>query len=137
MRQIVLQEPRQFRGHTAPAPLRGPGEALVRIHRVAICGSDWHAYDGNQPNYSYPRIIGHELSCEVLEAPENNRGIRSGDRCAIEPHFSCGVCRPCRLNRPNCCENMQVFGVHIDGGMQGLVTVPVERLYKSDRLSYD
>ena len=137
MRQIVLQEPRKLKGQIAPAPLRKPSEALVRIHRVAICGSDWHAYDGNQPNYSYPRIIGHELSCEVLEAPENGRGIRPGDRCAIEPHFSCGACRPCLLNRPNCCENMQVFGVHVDGGMQGLAAVPVERLYKSDRLSYD
>jgi 2-desacetyl-2-hydroxyethyl bacteriochlorophyllide A dehydrogenase len=137
MRQIVLEEPRRFQGHAVPPPLRGPNQALVRIHRVAICGSDWHAYDGNQPNYSYPRIIGHELSCEVLEAPENSRGIRPRDRCAIEPHFSCGACRPCRVGRPNCCENMQVFGVHIDGGMQGLAAVPVERLFKSERLSYD
>jgi len=138
MRQIVLEEPRRMVGHVVPpVTSRQPHEALVRIHRIAICGSDWHAWEGHQPNYSYPRIIGHELSCEVLEAPPNDRGIRPGDRCAVEPHLTCGVCRPCRLGRPNCCEQMKVLGVHVDGGMQGLATVPVERLYKSDKLSYD
>ena len=135
MRQIVLEAPRQFVGQVVPPVVSQPGEALVRIHRVVICGSDWHAFEGHQANYTFPRIIGHELSCEVLEAPENSRGIRPGDRCAIEPHLSCGVCKPCRLNRPNCCENMKVLGVHVDGGMRGLMSVPVERLYKSERLS--
>ncbi len=137
MRQIVLEEPRKLAAHHVDPVVAKPGEALVRIRRIAVCGSDWHAYDGNQPNYSYPRILGHELSCEVLEAPENARGIRPGERCAIEPHFSCGVCRPCRLNRPNCCTEMKVFGVHVDGGMRGLAAVPVERLYPSGRLSFD
>ena len=137
MRQIVLDAPRQFVGQVVPSVVSQPGEALVRIHRVVICGSDWHAFEGHQANYTFPRIIGHELSCEVLEVPDNSRGIRPGDRCAIEPHLSCGVCRPCRLNRPNCCENMKVLGVHVDGGMRGLMSVPVERLYKSERLSYD
>ena len=138
MRQIVLEEPRHMVGHVvAPVAARQPHEALVRIPRIAICGSDWHAYEGRQPNYSYPRVIGHELSCEVLEAPENDRGIRAGDRCAIEPHLTCGICRPCRLHRPNCCEDMKVLGVHVDGGMQAMTAVPVERLYKSARLSYD
>ncbi len=137
MRQIVLEAPRQLVGQVVPPVVRQPHEALVRLHRIAICGSDWHAFDGAQANYTYPRIIGHELSCEVLEIPENPRGVRPGDRCAIEPHLTCGVCRPCRLNRPNCCESMKVLGVHVDGGMRGLMTVPVERLYKSERLSYD
>ncbi len=137
MRQIVLEQPRKLASQTVPPVKAGSGEALVRIRRIAVCGSDWHAYDGNQPNYSYPRIIGHELSCEVLEIPENPRGIRAGDRCAIEPHFSCGVCRPCRLKRPNCCTEMKVFGVHVDGGMRGLAAVPVERLFKSSRLSFE
>ena len=137
MRQIVLEQPRQFAAHIVPPATPNPGEALVRIRRIAVCGSDWHAYDGNQPNYSYPRIIGHELSCEVVEVPENTRVIRPGDRCAIEPHFTCGVCGPCRLNRPNCCTEMKVFGVPVDGGMRGLAAVPVERLFKSDRLSFD
>ena len=138
MRQIVLEEPRRMVSHVVPpVTARKAHEALVRIHRIAICGSDWHAYEGRQPNYSYPRIIGHELSCEVLDVPENSRGIQPGDRCAIEPHLTCGVCGPCRLHRPNCCEQMKVLGVHVDGGMQALVAVPVERLYKSDRLSFD
>ncbi|MGA2267741.1 MAG: alcohol dehydrogenase catalytic domain-containing protein [Bryobacteraceae bacterium] len=137
MRQIVLEAPRLLVGHVVPPVSRQPSQALVRIHRVAICGSDWHAFEGAQANYTFPRIIGHELGCEVLEAPENGRGIRPGDRCAIEPHLTCGVCRPCLLNRPNCCEDMKVLGVHVDGGMRGLMNVPVERLYQSERLSYD
>ena len=138
MRQIVLEQPWRMVGHVVePVTARQPDQALVRIHRIAICGSDWHAWEGRQPNYSYPRIIGHELGCEVLEAPENSRGIRAGDRCAIEPHLTCGVCRPCRLHRPNCCEDMKVLGVHVDGGMQAIATVPIERLYKSESLSYD
>jgi threonine dehydrogenase-like Zn-dependent dehydrogenase len=66
MRQIVLDAPRQFVGQVVPPVVSQPGEALVRIHRVVICGSDWHAFDGHQANYTFPRIIGHELSCEVL-----------------------------------------------------------------------
>ncbi len=87
MSRIVLEKPKQFVERVLPPPVRQPGEALVRTHRVGICGSDWHAYEGRQPNYTYPRVIGHELSCEVLEAPANDRGIRVGDRCAIEPHL--------------------------------------------------
>ncbi|MGO9262134.1 MAG: alcohol dehydrogenase catalytic domain-containing protein [Bryobacteraceae bacterium] len=82
MRQIVLEAPRQFVGHVVPPVVRQPDQALVRLHRVAICGSDWHAFEGGQANYTYPRIIGHEMSCEVLELPGNPRGIRPGDRCA-------------------------------------------------------
>ena len=137
MRQIVLEKPYHFAERSVPPPVRRSGEALVRIHRVAICGSDWHAFEGHQPNYTYPRVIGHELSCEVLEAPENARGIKPGDRCAVEPHLSSGACTPCRLNRPNCCTNMAVLGVHADGGMGGLLTVPVDHLQKSNQLSFD
>jgi len=138
MRQIVLTEPRRFVAQNVPTAVTpAPGEALVRMHRIAICGSDWHAFEGHQPNYSYPRVIGHELSCEVLEAPPNNRGIRAGDRCTVEPHISCGACGPCRLKRPNCCERMSVLGVHADGGMQAVYAVPVERLFKSEVLSFD
>jgi 2-desacetyl-2-hydroxyethyl bacteriochlorophyllide A dehydrogenase len=137
MRQVILEEPFRFVERTVPPPERKPGEALVRIHRICICGSDYHAFAGRQPNYSYPRVMGHEVSCEVLEAPPNDRGIKPGDRCAIEPLLNCGACRPCRLNRPNCCENLQLLGVHLDGGMGGLLALPVDHLQPSDKLSLD
>jgi 2-desacetyl-2-hydroxyethyl bacteriochlorophyllide A dehydrogenase len=137
MRQIVLEEPGQFVERQVPRPVCATGEALVRIHRVGVCGTDFHAFAGTQPIVTYPRVLGHEIACEVVEAPANARGIRVGDRCAIEPYLSCGACRACRLQRPNCCERLQVLGVHVDGAMQTFLAVPVDRLHESDVLSLD
>jgi threonine dehydrogenase-like Zn-dependent dehydrogenase len=81
--------------------------------------------------------LGHELGVEVIEAPPNDFGIRPGDRCAVEPYVSCGSCRACRLRRPNCCQSLKVFGVHVDGGMQSYFRVPTGLLHKSEKLSLD
>jgi 2-desacetyl-2-hydroxyethyl bacteriochlorophyllide A dehydrogenase len=81
-------------------------------------------------------VLGHELGVEVVEAPPDG-GLLPGDRCAVEPYLSCGRCPACRLGKTNCCENLQVLGVHADGGMCGLLALPAEKLYKSDRLSLD
>jgi threonine dehydrogenase-like Zn-dependent dehydrogenase len=137
MRQIVLKQPGEFREQQADPPKAGDGEALVRVHRIGVCGTDLHAFAGNQPFFSYPRVLGHELGVEVVDAPANDRAIAPGDRCAIEPYVSCGRCRACRLKRPNCCESLKVFGVHVDGGMQSYFRVPVELLHKSEKLSLD
>jgi 2-desacetyl-2-hydroxyethyl bacteriochlorophyllide A dehydrogenase len=137
MRQIVLQQPGDFRERHADPPKPASGEALVRIHRIGVCGTDLHAFAGRQPFFTYPRILGHELGVEVLEAPPNDRGIRSGDRCAVEPYVNCGKCRACRLKRPNCCETLQVFGVHVDGGMQPYFRVPLRLLHRSEKLTID
>jgi 2-desacetyl-2-hydroxyethyl bacteriochlorophyllide A dehydrogenase len=137
MRQITLQQPGAFVSADVAPPRAGPGEALVRVHRVGVCGTDLHAFAGRQPFFSYPRVLGHELGVEVLEAPPGEHGLRPGDRCAVEPYLSCGRCHACRLGKTNCCETLQVLGVHCDGGMVGLLAVPAERLYKSERLSLD
>ena len=137
MRTILLQGPGRFVESEAPVPAAAPGEALVRIRRVGICGSDFHAFRGNHPAYSYPRIIGHELGCEVVTVPENGGGLRPGDKCALEPYISCGTCRACRKNRPNCCETLRLFGIHVDGGMQPYLSCPVGLLHRSARLSLD
>ena len=137
MRQIVLAEPGDFREEQGAAPVTHPGEALVRIHRVGVCGTDLHAFAGRQPFFSYPRILGHELGVEVVKAPANDRNIRAGDRCAVEPYINCGDCHACRLGRPNCCERIRVLGVHTDGGMRPLLNVPVRLLHKSERLALD
>jgi 2-desacetyl-2-hydroxyethyl bacteriochlorophyllide A dehydrogenase len=114
-----------------------PNEAVVRVRRVGICGTDLHAFRGNQPFFSYPRILGHELGVEVIEIGSNNNGLRSGDRCALEPYLNCGNCAACRRGRPNCCVELRVLGVHIDGGMQEALAVPVNKLHKSEGLSFD
>jgi 2-desacetyl-2-hydroxyethyl bacteriochlorophyllide A dehydrogenase len=107
------------------------------MEKVGVCGSDFHAYTGSHPIYTYPRIIGHELSGVVLEAPANEKGIQSGDRCAIEPYMSCGKCRACATGRNNCCERIRILGIHVDGGMQEFLSVPLVLLHKSNRLSLD
>ena len=109
----------------------------MRARRVGVCGTDYHAYEGKQPYFTYPRILGHELAVEVVEAPANEFGIRAGDRCAVEPYLSCGACHACRIGKPNCCERIQVLGVHTDGGMRELFTAPLDRLHRSESLTFD
>lgn len=137
MRQIVLEAPGKFTEREGPIPTAASGEALIRIEKVGVCGSDFHAFAGRQPIYTYPRIIGHELSGVVVEVPPNDRGIQPGDRCAIEPYISCGKCRACTMGRNNCCENIRLFGIHVDGGMQEYLSVPIGLLHKSALLSLD
>jgi 2-desacetyl-2-hydroxyethyl bacteriochlorophyllide A dehydrogenase len=149
MLEIVLARPGQFVAVEAADARPVAGEALVRVRRIGICGTDLHAFAGRQPFFEYPRILGHELGVEVLEiAPRKaaaNRTdstpahstLKPGDRCAVEPYLRCGRCRACRLERYNCCESLQCLGVHADGGMREFFRVPVELLHKSDKLSLD
>jgi 2-desacetyl-2-hydroxyethyl bacteriochlorophyllide A dehydrogenase len=137
MRQIILEQPGRFAQRDADPPAPGAGEALVRVRRVGVCGTDYHAFAGQQPFFTYPRILGHELSAEVVSAPTNERGIRVGARCAVEPYLSCGECHVCKTHKRNCCERLRVLGVHADGGMQTFLVVPVNCLHASDTLTYD
>lgn len=113
------------------------GEALVRVRRIGLCGTDYHAFHGRQPFFDYPRILGHELGVEVLAVGSGVVGIGAGDRCSIEPYLNCGYCRACRKGRPNCCCNMRVIGVHLDGGMRERFLVPACKLHSSATLVYD
>lgn len=134
MKTIVLETPGQFRlTETAEPGAPGPGEALVRVKRVGICGTDLHAFRGRQPFFSYPRILGHELGVEVvaLGATAQAHNLQVGDICAVEPYLNCGVCSACRRGKTNCCQQLKVLGVHIDGGMREYITVPVHKLHKA------
>jgi len=137
MRQIVLEKPGCLVAGDAVPPVAGPGEALLRIHRVGVCGTDFHAFHGRQPFFTYPRVIGHELGAEVVEAPANDRGITVGDHCTVEPYLNCGKCAPCRSGHYNNCEDIRVLGVHSDGGLREFLAAPLDHIYKSPRLSFD
>jgi 2-desacetyl-2-hydroxyethyl bacteriochlorophyllide A dehydrogenase len=137
LKQIVLEAPGKFAERDAAEPSARSNHALVRIERVGVCGSDFHAFAGRQPIYTYPRVIGHELSGIVAEVSPNDRGIQVGDRCAIEPYITCGSCRACLQGKNNCCERICILGIHIDGGMQEYLSVPVSLLHRSTRLSLD
>jgi len=138
MNTIILEQPERLAlADSDPPQSAAPGQAIVRVRRVGVCGTDYHAYRGRQPFFSYPRILGHELGVEVVEVAENESGIRPGDRCAAEPYLNCGNCIACRLGKTNCCESLQVLGVHVDGGMRELIRVPVHKLHRSESLSLD
>jgi 2-desacetyl-2-hydroxyethyl bacteriochlorophyllide A dehydrogenase len=137
MHQVVLVQPGRFvYGESAP-PVSGAGQALVRVHRVGVCGTDLHAFEGHQPYFTYPRVLGHELAVEVVAIAANDRGLAPGNRCAVEPYLSCGKCHACRRGKTNCCETLACLGVHTDGGMREMISIPVERLHPSSKLSFD
>jgi 2-desacetyl-2-hydroxyethyl bacteriochlorophyllide A dehydrogenase len=139
MLEVVLNRPGEFAAREALVPRPEPGEALVRVRRIGVCGTDLHAFAGRQPFFNYPRILGHELGVEVVEvAPgEMASTIQPGDRCAIEPYVRCRRCGACRAGRYNCCQTLLCWGVHTDGGMRQFVRVPLELLHKSETLSLD
>src|SRR5579863_6584781 len=96
MKQIVLEAPDRFPEREVPLPAVRVGCALVRMERVGVCGSDFHTFAGSHPTYSYPRVLGHELSGMIVNCPPNEKGLATGDRCAIEPYLTCGNCRAYR-----------------------------------------
>ncbi|WP_245999708.1 zinc-binding alcohol dehydrogenase family protein [Paraflavitalea soli] len=110
--------------------------AIIAIKRIGICGTDLHAYQGTQPYFTYPRILGHELSGTLIEF-DNAPGFNVGEAVTFIPYFNCGHCIACRSGKPNCCVSIQVFGVHIDGGMCEYVQVPSYALVHGESLTYD
>lgn len=137
MKYIVCEEPGSFLMKEKGAPERKTGEALLKIRKVGICGTDLHAYSGNQAFFTYPRILGHELASEVLAIDENNQGIQVGDKVVLMPYVNCGNCVACKNGKTNCCVKMQVLGVHTDGGMQEQISVPIDLLLPAKQLSLD
>ena len=138
MKAIRLEAPKEFRRIEVPeAEAPGPGEALVRVHRIGICGTDISGYLGKMPFFQYPRIPGHELGVEVLEVGPGVATVKPGDRCSIEPYMNCGDCHACRKGASNCCANLKVIGVMIDGGMRERFLIRAEKLHPSTRLSFD
>src|SRR6266404_3345364 len=138
MKAIKLERPRSFRMIDAAEPAAPhPGEALVRIHRIGICGTDYGGYLGKMPFFSYPRIPGHELGIEVLAVGQGVSQVKAGDRCAVEPYINCQKCYSCRRGHTNCCENHKTLGVMCDGGMCERMILPARKLHISRTLTFE
>jgi 2-desacetyl-2-hydroxyethyl bacteriochlorophyllide A dehydrogenase len=133
---LLCPEPGSLQLVQRPAPRTDTGAALVRPRRVGICGTDYHIFEGKHPFLQYPRVMGHELAVEVVEAPTGSH-VSSGEICVINPYLSCGHCIACRAGKPNCCLTLSVLGVHQDGGMAELLSVPAGNLVRADGLSAD
>jgi 2-desacetyl-2-hydroxyethyl bacteriochlorophyllide A dehydrogenase len=138
MKAILLEKPESFRSIDIAEPAApGAGEALVRIHRIGICGTDYGGYLGKMPFYSYPRIPGHELGVEVLAVGPDVTNVKVGDRCSVEPYINCQRCYSCRRGLTNCCEAHQTLGVMCDGGMRERMLLPARKLHVSTKLSLE
>jgi 2-desacetyl-2-hydroxyethyl bacteriochlorophyllide A dehydrogenase len=136
MKSLVCTQPQQLDYQQIERPEIINGHAILKVKRIGICGTDLHAFEGSQPYFNYPRILGHELACEVVEINENS-DFNVGDAATFIPYFSCGKCIACKNEKPNCCTDIQVFGVHIDGGMSEYISVPIQFLVESQGLSFD
>lgn len=138
MKAILFPAPKTITIVDVPEPPPpGPGECLVRVHRVGVCGTDISGYLGKFPLFSYPRIPGHELGVEVLAIGDGVANVAPGDRCSVEPYINDPDSYASRRGRPNCCERLEVYGVHRDGGLRARMIVPARKLHPARSLGFE
>lgn len=135
MKAIVISNPNEIEIREVPMPVVKEGEALLKVKYVGICGADVASFTGNQPFTTYPRIPGHEFSAEIVEIPENDRGLQVGDIVTCNPYFNCTTCYSCQRGFVNCCTDNQTMGVQRDGAFCEYISMPIERIYDGKGLS--
>lgn len=135
MKYIVCEKPGTLVIREKEPPAKLPGEALIRVRKVGICGTDLHAFNGRQPYFTYPRILGHEIAADIAEI-DGGHNFTTGQSVVVLPYISCQTCIACRKGKTNCCTAIQVLGVHTDGALQELISVPVDLLIPTGGLSY-
>lgn len=136
MKTLVCTTPGSFEYQQGEHPVAAKGYSILKIKRIGICGTDLHAFEGTQPFFEYPRILGHELAGEFVEGDEAE-GFTSGEAVTFIPYFYCGECIACRSGKSNCCANIKVCGVHVHGGMAEYLSVPSYSLIHGEGLSFD
>lgn len=134
MKALLCDEPGRLSLVSRPDPVRGEGEVLVRIRHVGICGTDFHIFAGKHPFLQYPRVMGHELSGTVVEAPAES-ALKSDQPVYVVPYLSCGHCHACARGLTNACYNIEVLGVHCDGGMAEYVSVPQQNVVPTGNIA--
>lgn len=131
IKAVYINKPGEIETRWVEYPVKKESEVLIKVDSAGICGSDIGAFRGTNPLVTYPRIIGHEVVGVVIQEgkgmPDN---IKEGDRVIVDPYIYCGHCYPCSVGRTNCCENLKVIGVHIDGAMQEVVAHPAHLIHK-------
>ena len=136
MKKLTCISPGNFEYGESERPSLTRDHAILKIKRIGICGTDLHAFEGTQPYFNYPRILGHELAAELVEV-DGRDDFKQHEIVAFIPYFNCGTCIACRNRRPNCCVSLKVSGVHIDGGMVEYLSVPSYSLVHGDGLDLD
>ena len=131
MKAIKYKEPWSVECIELEKPVPKAGEALIKVVSAGICGSDIGAFRGTNGLVSYPRLIGHEIAGEIISIPEDNkRHLKIGDHVVVDPYLYCGTCYPCKIGRTNCCTDLKVLGVHVEGGMAEYFCHPADMLWK-------
>ena len=136
MQSLVCTTPGKFEYQSSEKSLFQKDHTILEIKRIGVCGTDLHAYEGTQPFFNYPKTLGHELAAIVSET-EPGSGFAMGEAVSIIPYFNCGHSIACRNGKPNCCVQMQVCGVHVNGGMTNYLLVPNYSFLKGEGLSFD
>jgi 2-desacetyl-2-hydroxyethyl bacteriochlorophyllide A dehydrogenase len=136
MLTVVCDTPGTLRAEDRARPIRGDAEVLIRVKRVGVCGTDLHIFSGDQPYLAYPRVMGHELSGIVEEAPADGPLV-AGDPVYVMPYLSCGRCIACTRGKSNCCVRIEVLGVHRDGAFTEYLSVPQGFVHKADGITLD
>jgi 2-desacetyl-2-hydroxyethyl bacteriochlorophyllide A dehydrogenase len=138
MRAIQISEVKTLKRIDIDEPAQpGPGQALVRTHRMGVCGTDISCYLGKFSFFDFPRIPGHELGVEVVAVGDAVTNVKPGDRCSVEPYMNCGECYPCRRGAINCCQHLKVIGVMTNGGLCDAFLVRADKLHPSTKLTFD
>jgi 2-desacetyl-2-hydroxyethyl bacteriochlorophyllide A dehydrogenase len=136
MKSIVCKNPGEMIFTNQPKPVPQAGEVLLKIRCIGVCGTDIHAFGGNQPFFTYPRVLGHELAGDIVELGAGV-DLPLGEAAFVIPYLECGTCVACRNNKPNCCTNIEVIGVHRDGGMCEYLCVPADHVVITQGVGYD
>lgn len=126
MEKLTCVKPGEFAYTALEMPVKEKGKTILKVERIGICGTDLHAFEGTQPFFNYPRILGHELALSIVAT--DAIGFSEAELVTIIPYFHCGHCVACKMGKTNCCADISVFGVHQDGGMRAYVQVPDEYL---------
>ncbi|RKR13230.1 hypothetical protein CLV91_1945 [Maribacter vaceletii] len=120
-----------------PSDAVSSGNALLKVKKIGVCGTDLHAFKGQQPFFSYPKILGHELAVEVVAVADDVTNVKVGDKCSVEPYYNDIIGQAVRRGKTNCGEHLQVLGVHVDGGMQEYFEYPAKFLHATNSLTDD
>jgi threonine dehydrogenase-like Zn-dependent dehydrogenase len=132
MKALVLAEPGNLRLATISEPVPAPGEVLLQVRMVGLCGTDLSSFRGKNPLVSYPRIMGHEISATVAEVHDAASTLQPGMNVTLSPYFNCGTCPACLRNRPNACQTNQTLGVQRDGALTDIISVPASKVYPAN-----
>lgn len=136
MKILVCETPGKFSYQDSAIPSLTENHTILKIKRIGICGTDLHAFQGTQPFFNYPRILGHELAGEIV-AIDGQSDFVVGEAVTFLPYFNCGHCIACRTGKTNCCTHLKVFGVHMDGGMSEYISAPTDKLVHSQGLTFE